>query len=129
MQPPGPLLSPNSKKLKNLTRKKFLYFRKWNLLALRLNNFLYFLKKSFSCISGNRTFQEMELSSSKMKKFLIFPEMELSSLIFFNISGRNLQRPEKQTKKSALKKFLVSYDVFAIFTSVKHREISCEYTD
>ena len=32
----------------------------------------------------------------------------------------------KKTKKSALKKFLVSYDVFAIFTSVKYKEIPCE---
>ena len=30
--------------------------------------------------------------------------------------------PEKQTKKAALKKFLVSYDGFAIFTSVEHME-------
>ena len=34
--------------------------------------------------------------------------------------------PEKQTKKPVLKKFLVSYDVFAIFTSVEHMEIPCE---
>ena len=27
--------------------------------------------------------------------------------------------PEKQTQKSVMKKFLVSYDVFAIFTSVE----------
>ena len=40
--------------------------------------------------------------------------------------GGNLQRLEKQTKMSALKKFFVSYDVFTIFTSIKHREIPCE---
>ena len=34
--------------------------------------------------------------------------------------------PEKQTKKSVLKTFLVSYDVFAIFTSVEHMEIPRE---
>ena len=34
--------------------------------------------------------------------------------------------PEKQPKKSALKKFLVSYYVFTIFTSVEHTEIPCE---
>ena len=34
--------------------------------------------------------------------------------------------PEKQTKKSALKKFLISYDVFEIFTPVEHKKISCE---
>ena len=33
---------------------------------------------------------------------------------------------KKKKKKSAMKKFLVSYDVFAIFTSVKHKEIPCE---
>ena len=43
-----------------------------------------------------------------------------------NFSGSNLQRPEKQTKKSSLKKFLVSYNIFAIYTAVKHREIICE---
>ena len=43
-----------------------------------------------------------------------------------NFSGSNLQRPEKQTKKSSLKKFLVSYNIFAIYTAVKHREILCE---
>ena len=32
----------------------------------------------------------------------------------------------KTKNKSALEKFLVSYDVFAIFTSVEHMEISCE---
>ena len=34
--------------------------------------------------------------------------------------------PKKQQKKSALKKFLVSYDGFAIFVSVEDMEISCE---
>ena len=34
--------------------------------------------------------------------------------------------PEKQTKKSASKKFLISYDVFAIFTSLERIKISCE---
>ena len=33
--------------------------------------------------------------------------------------------PEKQTNKSMLKKFLVSYDVFVIFTSAEQMEISC----
>ena len=32
----------------------FLYFAKWNFLALIVGNFLYFLKESFSHISGNR---------------------------------------------------------------------------
>ena len=34
--------------------------------------------------------------------------------------------PKKQTKKSASKKFLIPYDVFAIFTSVERIKISCE---
>ena len=39
---------------------------------------------------------------------------------------RELVKSEKQTKKSALEKFLVSYDVFAMFTLVEHIEIPCE---
>ena len=39
-----------------LNKKFFLYFGKWNFLALRLKNSLYFLKKNFSGISGNGTF-------------------------------------------------------------------------
>ena len=54
----------------------------------------------------------MVLSSPKLKKLLYF--------------RRKLANPKKQTKQTALKKFLVSYDVFAIFTSVKHKEIPCE---
>ena len=34
--------------------------------------------------------------------------------------------PKKQTKKSALKKFLFTYDIFAIFTSVERMKISFE---
>ena len=67
----------------------------------------------------------MELSSSKIKEFLIFSEMELSSpkLIKLLYFWWELEKPEK---KSALKKCFVSYDVFAIFTAVKHSEILCE---
>ena len=54
----------------------------------------------------------MELSSPKLKNFVYF--------------RRELAKPELQTKKFALKKFLVSYDVSATFTPVKHREILCE---
>ena len=56
----------------------------------------------------------MELSALKLKKLLYIP------------GGNYLQRPEKQTKKSALKKFLVSYDVFTIFKAVKPRKIPRE---
>ena len=34
--------------------------------------------------------------------------------------------PKKQTKKSALKKFLVAYNVFEIFTSAELMGISCK---
>ena len=54
----------------------------------------------------------MELSSHKLKKFIIFPE-------------RTYKAP-KTNKKYAPKKFLVSCDVFLIFTAVKHKEIPCE---
>ena len=40
----------------------------------------------------------------------------LTKLLIFR---RQLVMPEKQTQKSVMKKFLVSYDVFAIFTSVE----------
>ena len=53
----------------------------------------------------------MELSSPKYKK------------LFFR---KEHPKPEKQTKKAALKKFLVANDVFAIFTAIKHKEIPCE---
>ena len=35
-----------------------------------------------------------------------------------------MQRPEKQTKKSALKKFVVN--IFTMSTEVKHTEIPCK---
>ena len=54
---------------------------------------------------------------SKKKAFLIFLKMKtLTKLLIFR---RQLVMPEKQTQKSVMKKFLVSYDVFAIFTSVE----------
>ena len=54
----------------------------------------------------------MELSCHKRKTFYI--------------SGRNSKVP-KTNKKSAPKKFLVSCDLFVIFTTVNHRGIPCEY--
>ena len=47
-----------------------------------------------------------------LKKFLIFQETELSY-----ISGGTYKHLKNKQKKSALKKFLVSYDVFTIFTA------------
>ena len=43
-----------------LKKTFFLYFGKWNFLALRLEKFLYFLKKAFLI------FSEIELSSNKI---------------------------------------------------------------
>ena len=54
----------------------------------------------------------MELSSTKLKKLLIFQE--------------GTDKAPKTNKKSARKKFLVSFDVFVIFTVVKHGEIPCD---
>ena len=59
-------------------------------------------------------FKKIEVCTPKLKILLIF----LILLI--------LPKPKNQTKKSALKKFLVSYGVFTVFTSVKDREIPCE---
>ena len=55
MQLTGALLSRNSKNKKNTRRKKkSLYFRKWNFLALRLISYI-FSEESFSYISRNGT--------------------------------------------------------------------------
>ena len=51
----------------------------------------------------------MKLSSPKLKRLLVFQE--------------GTCKTPKTNKKSALKKFLVSCDVFVILTAVKHREI------
>ena len=61
MKPSLKLPSVSSKvkpeKLKKKHSKKsyfiFLYFEKWNYLALILKNFLYFIQRIFSSISGN----------------------------------------------------------------------------
>ena len=55
----------------------------------------------------------MELSFYKPIKLLIFQE--------------RTDKAPKTIKKSAPKKFLVSFDVFLIFTAIKHREIACDY--
>ena len=34
--------------------------------------------------------------------------------------------PEKQTKKSSMKKCIAFYDALVIFTSVEHMQISCK---
>ena len=74
------LLSPRWKKsVKNLSRKSFLYSRKWNFLAQRLKNFL----------------------------FSMFLEIELSSLILSYISGKNSPSSEKSSYSFSKKTFLI----------------------
>ena len=85
-------LRPSSKNKKNQARKKSLYFRKWNFVALILKKkLLYFSKESFSYISAQarkikkhsapRKFlmlrKKMGLSDSNIKEFLIFQETEI----------------------------------------------------
>ena len=65
--------------------------------------------------------------SSQNKKFLTFPETELSSpklkkLLIFQDFRKNV-KSTKSKQKYALKKFLVSCNIFIIFTAVKHQEI------
>ena len=86
MQVPG-ALKPNLEKTnkKNPPRKNFLYFWKWNFLALRLKNYFYFRKWNFTVLylsypSGNRTLQTPKVRQSALKRFLTFQNMELSSL-------------------------------------------------
>ena len=55
----------------------------------------------------------MELSFHKLKKTLIFQE--------------GADNAPEASKKSAPKKFLVSFDVFVIFAAVKHKKIPREY--
>ena len=52
-------------------------------------------------------FQENKLSCHKLKKLLIFQ--------------KGTDKAPKANKNSAPKKFLVSCDVFMVFTGVKHR--------
>ena len=54
----------------------------------------------------------MDLSSHKIRSFLIFQE--------------ETYKAPKTNKKSALKKFRVSCDIFVIFTAVKYGGIPCE---
>ena len=62
----------------------------------------------------------------KRKLFLYFrkrkPRNSRKLLIFRKVTCK----ARKTKKKSALKTFLVSYDVFAIFASVEHMEIPCK---
>ena len=57
-------------------------------------------------------FQEIRLSRAKLKQLVIFQ--------------KGTYKAPKTKKTSAPKKFLVSCDIFVIFTPVKHRKIYCE---
>ena len=97
------LLICQEMKLFSPPRENLLYFRKQN----PRKKFLYiFSKENFSYFPETET-----------------PKRKLSKASY--ISGE-LARLKKQTKKSSLKKFLICYNVFAIFTSVEHMEIPCE---
>ena len=88
-------------KLCSPPQENFIYFRK----GKPWKKFLYFLKRKLFLY-----FQKRKPRNSR--KLLIFQEVTCKS--------------RKTKKKSALKLFLVSYDVFAIFTSVEYMEIPCE---
>ena len=99
-----------------LKRKFFLYFAKqkpWKKNRYVSGNkpFLYFRYLSFWGQKVKKT-HSWKVCIHKLKKLLIFQE--------------GIDKVSKTNKKSALKKFLVSFDV-VIFTAVKCREISCNY--
>ena len=73
--------------------------------------------------------RETILGFPQKKAFLVFRETKpqnRNSKEALNIPVNNLQILEKQTKKSILKKFIVFYDVCAIFTSVEHMKVLFE---
>ena len=97
---------PKLEKYKNLPQENFLYFRK----RKPQKNFLYFLKGKLFLY-----FRKRKPRNGNSEKLLIFQKVTCKA--------------RKTNKQSLKKKFLVSYDVFAIFTSVEHMEIHCEVTD
>ena len=127
---------PPPPKKKSPPEKNSLYFRKWIFLALILKKFLYSLKRKlflyflkrklflyfqkrnpalFRTSSKNKRnpprenslyFRKWKPQNGNSKKLLFFQEVTCKA--------------RKTNKKYALKKFLVSCDVFAIFTSVEH---------
>ena len=112
------IFSSKIKKLLISSQKKkfFLYFGKWNFLALTVKNFLYFRKE----LSGLEKLKKITL-----KKFLIFWEMELSSLkiknflIFFQI--KNLLYFRRRTCKAP--SFLYFYISLHCFYFLKNNFI------
>ena len=113
-------------------RKLFLYFGKqepWkNSLHFRkrkstLINFLYF-RNNFPSSKSEKKQQNKQI----LKCFLYFGKWNFlaPNLKNFLCFRNELKGPENQTKNLP-RRFLVSCDVFVIFTVVKHREILCDY--
>ena len=121
MELPGSFLSPSSKNKKHLPQKSFLYYRKWNVLALRLKNFFYFRKSNFLALrlknslyfwnwnylasyfsysSEGNFWSSKNFKKPTPKIFFIFREMELSSFKLKKLlfSGGNLQNPKNKQK-------------------------------
>ena len=98
------------------TLKNYLYFRKWNFLALILGNFLYFLKRKLSLyfgkwkfyILGNGNPEKISNIFSKESFFCISGNGNSKKT---QISGSNfpcLKNEKKNTfKKTSRKKFLI----------------------
>ena len=127
MELPRALLSQSLKNKKKPCSEKIFYY----LLIFSKKVFLIFPEMELSS-RKNKKFQEGIFRSGKikeppLKKLLIFRETELSSPKLKNLYfRREFPKPEKQTKKSALKKFLVANDVFTMLTAIKHKQIPCE---
>ena len=115
------LLSQAQKNKKNPPRKKFLIFQKLKFLIFRKTELSNHKTKEFQEV----TFRAQKNKKNTLKKFLIFQKMELSRPKLKNLLIFQEELP-KTNKKSVLKKFLVSCDVFVIFTAINHREIPCE---
>ena len=85
-------------------------------------------------ISGNRNFlifQERYIQNPGIMKLsyisvnlAFYPSISGSELFIFQ---EGTDKAPRANKKSATKKFLVSFDAFVIYTAVKHREIPCDY--
>ena len=81
-----------AQKIKKLRPKKFLYFGKWNVLALIIRSFLYFLKRKLFLYFGRRKPRKNSLYFRK-RNFLIIQETEtLKNFLYFT---RELLEPEK----------------------------------
>ena len=92
---------------KQKSRKKFFIFQETELSYSSGSNFQSLKSKKNPLLKNFSYFGKWNFLAPSLKNFLYF--------------RRELAKPEKQTKKPALKKFLVSYDVFTIL-----QQILCE---